>query len=202
MLDIPKLLRKLSGLHNIASGQGDTPEGDNAQRQLDRMVEKAGVNLPEGSLEPHELSVDKKNDWDVDLLQLICLATHTEGGRLKSTPDKLRIKGLKIAVLEAEKHFYEQRKAVERLLGFVAMGYFMGSFGRDTFLEYLKKAAETGDISETLEAGLQENQERAEAEQEDVDVAPTKDEAATVKAAAVAGAKSRAQFWENLKKPV
>ena len=42
-MKIPKLIRKLSGLYKLAVGQAGKPEGENARRQMDKMLENSSV---------------------------------------------------------------------------------------------------------------------------------------------------------------
>jgi len=194
-MDILKFIRKLAGLHKLAKDQAGTPEGDTAQSMMDKLLEGKNITLPEGGLDHHETTLKKKFDWDGDLAQIISRMTRTEAVAYKIDDTKILFRGLRVSVEEAEKHFLFQRDQLERLLGFVTVGYMMGAFGKD-FLDYLEEAESKK--SSTVAAGLQENADRAEKAKNSTED-PTAGESASLTAAAGVGKNHPVKLWESLK---
>jgi hypothetical protein len=195
-MDIPKIIRKLFGLAKIARGQAGTPEGDNAQRMVDVMLERHPLNLPQDGLVRTEVRVPMENDYDRDLAALLSKSTNTEAYVFKTTKE-IRFSGIKVCVDEAVKHYTAQRATLERLTAFTVLGYLMGSFGEEAIGEHIKEAAE---VSKTVETGLEEAKEQAEAVKGTFDEMPTDEEEEMVGAAASVGARSPLTLWEGLKK--
>jgi len=193
-LEIPKIIRRLFGLHKLATDQAGTNEGDNAQRMMDAMMEKHGVQIPADDLVHGTALVKKEKDWDTDLAVLISKATHTEAHILKT--GEIRFSGIKIAVDEAVKHYEQQKFKMERIMGFSALGYMMGAFGEEAMQEHIKSSSEK---SQTVESGIEEA--KAQAEKKSIfDDKPTEDEGEMVGAAGIVGAQDPVIYWKGLKK--
>lgn len=195
-MDIPKVIRRLFGLNNLATGQAGTPEGDNAQRMMDTMLEKHDLNIPEGALAEGEARVPMEHDYDRDLARLISKATHTTVHIFKDA-NEMKFSGIQVAVDEAVKHYETQREKLERLTGYTILGYLMGAFGNDAVGELM---AEAKDLSKTVQAGQKEAEDRAkkaQAFEED----PTKTEGGLITAAAEIGLEDPVTYWDRLKGP-
>lgn len=189
--DIPKILRRLAALHNIAVDQAETPEGQNASRMMASLMESHGLDVPAEDLEPFEVRCDNDHDWERDLARLISGATHTQVAVIDG---KLRFRGIRVAVEEAVEHYEAHRKACRRIVAFAAVGYMIGTFGAEAFSAYVREAKE-------LSATIREAQE-AEDDADDDDLfsqKPSDAEDGLIVAAGRIGKANPITFWQKLK---
>lgn len=185
--DIPKLLRRLAALHNIAVDQAETPEGKNASRMMASLMESHALDVSAEDLESFEIRCDNDHDWERDLAQLISRSTQTQ---LDIIDGKLRFRGLRIAVEEAVEHYEAHRKACRRLVAFTAVGYMIGTFGAETFAAHVRESQE---LSTTI-------REAQEAEDDDVFARKVSDaENNLIVVAGRIGEGKPVTFWKKLK---
>ena len=195
-MEIPTLIRKISGLFKLASGQAGTPEGENARRQMDRMLEKQEVKISDEQLEHHEVTVDKLNDMDGDLAAMIADITNTVAYTLKTDKDQIRFKGVRVCVLEAEREFLKASQGMNRMASFVTLGYLAGTVGPERFMKYITDAQKAGGTSDVLKETLAQSEEEAK-KFNAFDEKPTDQEGEVVLAATAAA--DEMKFWESLK---
>lgn len=196
-MNIPSLIRKLSGLYKLATGQAGTAEGDNARRQMNRMLEKAKVEIPDDQLEWLEIEVDTLNELDGDLASMIAGMTNTDAYKLKTDGDIIRFRGVRVCVEEAERIFIQTSQGMNRMAAFMSLGYIAGSLGPDVFLDYIEQAQKTGGASSTLEKGLEDAEEQAK-KFNALDQDPTEQEGKVVQAATAAA--DTVTLWEKLER--
>jgi len=191
-MDIPKLIRKLKGLCKLAVRQAGKPEGENARAHMDTMMENSSVKITDEMLEDHEALCECTNDWDVDLAKITAMITGADAARLKN--GKIRFRGTRVSVEEAEKHYIKQRDAMYKTSVVAVLGHMMGSFGKDVLDEWL---SQSGDVSETVKVGMEESENNSRI-QDAFSGGPTDVDGELLVAAAVAGAKDPIKLWGGL----
>jgi hypothetical protein len=195
-MKIPSLIRKLSGLFKLATGQAGTPEGDNARRQMNKMLETQDVKISDEQLEQHEVTVDKLNDMDGDLATIIADMTNTVAYALKTDKGVIRFKGVRVCVLEAERVFVKTSQGLNRMAAYVSLGYLAGSVGVERFQKYIMDAQKAGKTSDILKETLAQSEEESK-KFNALDTEPTDQEGKVVVAATLAAEEMK--FWESLK---
>jgi len=194
-MEIPTLIRKLSGLSKLALDQTGTPEGDNARRQMELMAEKAGVKITPEQLAYHEVSLDSLNELDGDLAAMLGEMTNTEASKLKMG-GKIKFKGIRVCVEEAERHFIRISQGMNRMAAFTSMGYLAGAIGPTRFMEYVDKAQGAGNASDVLRKTLEDSEEETK-KFNAFDETPTDQESGMMKT--VLTNTAEVQLWKSLK---
>lgn len=195
-MEIPTLIRKVSGLFKLATGQAGTPEGDNARRQMDRMLEKQKIKLADEQLEQHEVTVDKLNPMDGDLATIIADITNTVAYSLKTDKEQIRFKGVRVCVLEAERAFVKASQGLNRMAAYVSLGYVAGTVGPERLQKYIMDAQKAGKTSDILKETLAQSEEESK-KFNPLDEEPSDEEGKVVLAATAAV--DEMKFWESLK---
>lgn len=190
-MEIPKLIRKLAGLYKLAVGQAGKPEGDNARRQMDKMLENSSVKITDDMLASHEVLCECSSDWDGDLAQVVAMITRTDCAQLKI--GKIRFRGTRVSVEEAERNYNKLRDAMYRISAFAVLGYMAGSFGEDVLDEYMNSVPTRSESKPADEATIKSRMHEVFSRE------ATDAEGELAEAAGLAGSKDPVKLWESLK---
>ena len=128
MIDIPKLLRKLTNLSRLAVGTAGTPEGQNAARAMAKMVGSSGIEFEDDAFDVIEETCTVKYKYETDL---VWLCAHVAQVEAKVTPTSAKFSGSRVCVNEAVAAYAKSRKAARSVVMSGLVGYMLAAFGKD-----------------------------------------------------------------------